>query len=292
MKANSLFLWSCCALVVAGGVALYIASQVFIDGEPSPSVVDRQEEERQAAVARQADRQPGNRQVLAEALGVGEDQIGTVGDIDRPLRDIAFDRPSGQSDPDASGEAPSVASALPPSPQAGTAPRLKGDENEQVRRLVAELSGETPVREALSSYFHPEPFDLRAYQADPNAYLQQIRPGRAFAPADPGPEVTPLESLSPGFYRILQGEQVVLRVRAEAGLPVTFYSPATGHFLANQLTTLTVAAGDDGIATATYKTGPGSLGLTDVVVASPVHSGQIQYRILVDLPGTVAGNQR
>ena len=158
--------------------------------------------------------------------------------------------------------------------------------------LVNEISGETPVKEAMSAYFRPEPFDRAAYEADPEAYLQKIRPGRAYSPAEPGPEVTPLESMSPGFKRILQGEQVVLRVKAEPGVPVTFYSPDVGHFLGNQLTTYTVAANDEGVATATYKTGPGSLGLTDVVVASPVHSGQIQYRIMVDLPEAVASNNR
>lgn len=254
--------------------------------DPTASLVLKQEEKRKAEAANELANRPTNRQALARALGLSENEIGRIGDVERPKRDYAF----GGDPQEESDAAPRVATALPPTPQAGRAPRLSGNENPQVRKLVSEISGENPLPQAMSSYFQDEAFDRQAYLADPDAYLQKTRPGRAFAPADPGPDVIPLESLSPGFVRILQGEQVVLKVKAEPGLPVTFYSPDTGHFVGNLLTTRTIAADNEGVAQVTYKTGPGSLGLTDVMVASPVHSRQIQYRIKVELPETVANN--
>ena len=72
-------------------------------------------------------------------------------------------------------------------------------------------------------------------------------------------------------------------------MPVTFYTPHVGHF-DNLLTTYSVAADDEGIATATYMAGPGSLGIVDILAASPVHSGQLQFRVKVELPDSVLDN--
>jgi hypothetical protein len=232
-----------------------------------------------------------NRQALAEALGLSQEEIVTVGGVDRPRRDVEPRvRPgedSSANSPEGAGQAPSVAESVP-FIRIGVPPRLTGEENSQVAGLMAELANPQATQTARSKYFKPEAFDPEAYRADPEAWLSKVRPARAFYPAQPAPDVTPLATLSRTFQKILQGEKVVLRVKADPGMPVAFYTPQVGHF-DNLLTTYTVAADDGGIATATYVAGPGSYGLVDILAASPVHSGQIQYRIQVELPSGPAG---
>ena len=158
--------------------------------------------------------------------------------------------------------------------------------------MLAEMSSpqkpgdqaDSPGGRVVTSWAEVEPFDRAAYEASPNEYLNKIRPARVFDPAQPGQDVTPLEQISPGLQSVLQGEQVVLKVKATPGSPVAFYTPQVGWFTENLLTSVTVKADETGIARVTFKAGPGSIGLVDVLAASPVHSRQLQFRIKVDLP--------
>lgn len=134
-----------------------------------------------------------------------------------------------------------------------------------------------------SALFEPEPFDREAYEQDPESWLNEIRPGRVFQPAQPGEDVVLIAGRSPVFQQVLQGERVNLEVEIEPGAPVTFYTPQVGEF-PNRLTTHSVAADDQGIARTTYLAGPGTLGVIDIMAASPVHSGQVRFKVRVSLP--------
>ena len=108
-----------------------------------------------------------------DALDVDASSLAVVGDIVRPARDIDF------------GEEASVVENPSCSPFAypGRSPLLVGDENSQVAGLFQELQDSSGSESAKSTFFRPEPFDSLAYSADPQAYLNQIRPARAFHPA-------------------------------------------------------------------------------------------------------------
>ena len=76
---------------------------------------------------------------------------------------------------------------------------------------------------------------------------------------------------------------MVLKVNAEAGLPVTFYTPDGGEF-DNRLKTVTVAANDEGVAETIYSAVTGTAGIVDILAASPAHSGQVRFAVKVELP--------
>jgi hypothetical protein len=85
------------------------------------------------------------------------------------------------------------------------------------------------------------------------------------------------------LYSVLQGEKVVLRVMAEPGAPVTFYSGRLGQF-PNQLATVTIAADKEGVAQTEFLASAGTRDEIDIVAASPLHSGQVRFLVQVTLP--------
>ncbi len=95
----------------------------------------------------------------------------------------------------------------------------------------------------------------------------------------------PIATTSEVFQNILQGEKVILEVKAEPGAPVTFYTPQVGEF-ENRLTTQSVAANEKGVAKTVYTATAGTKGLVNVLAASPVNSGQLRFKINVSLPET------
>lgn len=210
---------------------------------------------------------------LNESLGVDESDFVEVGGVKRPTRDVAFNKTSTKP----------VVSEKSVLPHPGNTPAVPKDAHPDVKALFAELAKEKPDPAAISSLFAPESFDQKAYKADKASWLSQIRPGRAFQSAQPGPEVEPIETETGVFQNVVQGEKVILEAKVTPGAPVTFYTPQVGEF-SNRLTTQSVEAAEDGIARATYTATAGTLGLVDIVAASPVHSGQLRYRVRVSLP--------
>src|SRR5690606_10279160 len=83
---------------------------------------------------------------------------------------------------------------------------------------------------------------------------------------------------------------VSLRVRAVPGAPVTFTSLDMGAFQ-NRLASITVRADGEGVAVARFTGTPGTLGLTNVLAASPLTSGQQHFTVSV-LPADPAALQR
>ena len=212
---------------------------------------------------------------LAEALNVGEEDLTVIGGIKREKRDVGFNSVGNKK------TRPDYSKMQFRSP--GESPRLKGNENPQVSGLLAELKQENKPLAAVTSYVKPEPFDREEYDKNPRDYLDKVRPGRIFDTAKPGPGVTPLVRASQNMFTVLQGEKVVLKVNAEPGSPVTFYTGQVGEF-DNRLSTYTTQANEEGIASTTYHATSGTRGLIEIAAASPVHTGQLQFFVRVSLP--------
>ena len=129
----------------------------------------------------------------------------------------------------------------------GTTQPVRPDANPQAASVGEALKNRNHP-ERLSPIITPAPFDLAAYQRNPQAYLNVIEPGRVFQVAQPGPEVPRIAPLSPLAVAIPQGSSTPLQVRVPPGMPVTFTSFDLGRFAENQLTSITVAANDQGVA--------------------------------------------
>ena len=82
---------------------------------------------------------------------------------------------------------------------------------------------------------------------------------------------------------MIQGEKVILNAKVEPGAPVTFYTPQVGEF-ENRLTTQSVAANEEGVAAVTYTATEGTLGIVNIMAASPANSGRLNFRVNVSLP--------
>jgi hypothetical protein len=164
----------------------------------------------------------------------------------------------------------------------GRTPPVPRDANPNVRSVAEALdTGDFPER--LTPLQSPRPFDQGAYLANPQAYLDVVEPGRVWQSAQPGANVPRIESLSPRLSRIEQGQSVLLKAKTVPGAPVTFTSFDLGAF-DNQLTSITVRAGDDGIARATFSGTPGTYNDVNILAASPMTSGQLKFVVNVQLP--------
>jgi hypothetical protein len=167
-------------------------------------------------------------------------------------------------------------------PKAGTAEKFSPDLNPQVK-FVADALRSQERAEQLSVAILPKPFDLAAYQADPNAYLNEIAPARVFQAAQPGPKVPQLQPVGGTHHQVKQGDSATLQVRALPGAPVTFTSFDMGEF-ENRLTSITVKASEEGVAQAKLKGTPGTYNWVNILAASPLSSGQVKFAVFVELP--------
>ncbi len=173
----------------------------------------------------------------------------------------------------------------------GVTPHLKPDTNVHTKSVAEALKDPEKLGHRLSALIAAPAFDREAYEKDPQPYLDTIEPGRIWQSAKAGAGVVSLRRPkgTKYFHELIQGDTVKLEAVAEAGMPVTFYSPRLGQF-ENQLTTITVAADAEGIARADFKASSGTRGEIDILASSPVHSGQVRYLVKVVLPKKVAAN--
>ncbi len=267
--SKRVFVSLCLVFVLGVGVLCYGSWRNWFDG--GENQVRETAEGDHGSVAEDSPHDPR----WLEALDVKESELTTIGDVIRPSRDVDFKGDAGRS---------KESTFKSPFAYPGKSPSLKGTENSQVAGLFQELKDPEGPLAARSALFPPEPFDLEAYQAEPEAYLSKIRPGRVFYPAQPAQDVSPLRPKSSKFNKILQGETVVLRVKADPKSPVAFYSSdGVGRF-DNQLKSITVAAGEDGIAEVRYTAVAGTVGLQSILAASPLHSQQLKFVVKVALP--------
>ncbi len=164
----------------------------------------------------------------------------------------------------------------------GTTQPVPFDANPMVAS-VAEAMKKGGHSERLSSMIIPARFDPQSYAADPQKYLNTVEPGRVWQSAQPGPGVTRAGLASKAFSEVLQGEAVPLKVKVLPNAPVTFTSIDLGAF-SNRLTSITVAADQDGIATAQFIGTPGTYNDVNILAASPVTSGQVKFVVTVVVP--------
>ena len=148
------------------------------------------------------------------------------------------------------------------------------------------------VLEALKTRTHPErlslmhppekPFDKAAFEADPAAYLNVVEPGRVFQTEQPSKEVPALTVVGSAYKRAVQGDSVVLTVKGVALAPVTFTSTDMGAFAENKLNSVTVRADDQGVAKVTFVAASGALNDVNIMVGSPLASGQAQFKVDIE----------
>jgi hypothetical protein len=162
----------------------------------------------------------------------------------------------------------------------GTTTGVRPDANPQAASVGQALHDRNHP-ERLSPIIAPQPFDRAAYHADPAAYLNVVEPGRVFQVAQPGPDVLRIQAVGPTLATIDQGGTVPLRVHALAGMPVTFTSFDLGRFAENQLTSISVAADDQGIAHVTFVGDSGTINEVNILAACPLTAGQVTYHINV-----------
>jgi hypothetical protein len=198
------------------------------------------------------------------------------------------------SDPSNAVSLPSVAPSVgastvtstatpPPDPVepdfVGLTPAIPGDANANVRSVVeAARSGTNPER--LTPLLAPAPYDHQRFLADPQAYLDIVEPGRVYQSAEPGEQVPQLDVVGDAVATIPQGGQTILRVRTVPLAPTTFTSFECGAF-ANHLTSITVQADAEGVASAVFTAPPGTLNDVTILAGSPLASGQVNFCVTV-----------
>jgi len=165
----------------------------------------------------------------------------------------------------------------------GQLPSVRPDANPQTRS-VAEALRDKDKPERLSPLIQPKPFDPKAYQANPKAYLNVVEPGRVFQTAQPAKDVPRIRPLSPQLQNVKQGESVKLRVQAKPNYPVSFCSFDGGTFKETGLNSITVQANEVGVAEVTFVGSPGTINECNVLAGSPMASGQVKYMVNVTKP--------
>lgn len=218
-----------------------------------------------------------------QTSGSAEAPSVVVGGVARPQRDFPSAAASAAAVPASAGDGNADDPESPfDFPDYGKSPAIAVDANVQVA-AVAKALQEKNRPELLSPLIAPRKFDPVAYASNPQSYLDSPEPGRVFATAQPGPDVVEIQRQSGYYTPVLQGERVNLRVQAPAGAPVSFTSFDLGLF-SNQLTTITVAADDSGVATAEFLASTGTIAKVNVLAGSPVTSGQVKFVVDISLP--------
>lgn len=137
--------------------------------------------------------------------------------------------------------------------------------------------------ERLSINARPTPFDRVAYVRDPASYLNIIEPCRIYQTGDPAtaePLVTP-DGHHAAMVRVAPLAEHALQVLTWPGYPATFTSLDRGAFQ-NGLTSITVQADTDGVATAQFTATAGTTDRVRILAASPLAAGNVTF--LVDIP--------
>jgi hypothetical protein len=170
----------------------------------------------------------------------------------------------------------------PPEMDYGMTQPVRGDLNPQTKSIVEAVQTKSHP-ERLSPLIPPKPFDPVAYKQNPKSYLEIVEPGRVFQTANPGKDIPAIVAMSPPYQEVIQGKSVKLLAKAVPGMPCTFTSFDLGHFQ-NQLTSVTVAANEQGVAEADFFGAPGTINEVKILASCPVASGQIRFIVNVKKP--------
>ncbi len=202
----------------------------------------------------------------------------------------------------ASESASAIAAVLPAGsvPTAALTAPTHPTASATTQALLREAQSSQRFAYRLSETVAPPPFDVAAYRADPQRYLEEPAPGRVFQSLPAGRGVPALGLAGPGRFAAVQGQGVTLAVRVHAGVDagssagadavvgaaVCFFTNDGGVF-SNGLSTQTVAADADGIARVTYTATPGVSHFVNILAGSPMASGQVALLVDVADPGLV-----
>lgn len=210
----------------------------------------------------------GNQEVKHEPLPEGWVEVGGVR---RPMTDVERKRNLKQK-------------TTPTGYHPGGSPRVKKDANVYAKS-VYEARNNKKLQYRFSSMQTAPKFDRKAYDKDPKKYLQEVAPGRINQALPAGKDVTPIKRVGKYIYdNVVQGESVKLQVKTEPNVPTTFHTNRLGHFKENQLTTITVASNEEGIAEVEFEISGGTQDSIDVRAVSPVHSSDARWLINVVRP--------
>ena len=221
--------------------------------------------------SRQADRRGDQVTSLRhQATKINRKNWRKMGGIDRPPVDFAK-----QSQPIPENSAS-------PFSKAGFSPKLPVNLNANTRS-IAEAASTGKFPERLSVMVEPPKFNKKEFSKSPQKYLDVVQPGRVFQVLPKGPDVKPIGEVGEQYFELIQGEMAVLKAKADPGMPVTFYSGRLGQF-ENGLTSQTLLADENGVATAKFKASTGTHGDIDIIAGSPTRSGNARYLVKVILP--------
>ncbi len=154
----------------------------------------------------------------------------------------------------------------------------------------AARGGDNSLAHRISPYVEVPAFEPEKWESDEQyrkEYLDQHVPGRVFRTAQPGPNVPLLRPSGNRFHRIEQGQEVTLKALAPPGSAVTFTSFDLGKFKESQLTSVTVPADDNGIASATFVATKGTHHDCRILAGGPMTSGQVRYLVTITIPPEV-----
>lgn len=268
-KQISVFVACAAAVVAIAALILWPTNDPRFDERPSADAARRTDEDGKTGTQPR----PGKGGKPGETVEPG---FVIVGGVKRPVTDVAPAAGQEKAKPVASGDdwIPEDVAL-----EYGRTPPVKSDANPQVK-LVSEAirTGKHPER--LSVLHPPAPFDWAKYQADPEKYLAVPEPGRVYQTAKPDLGVPVLAPTTSRFLSTPQGEPITLEVETLPNSPVTFTSFDLGRF-SNLLTTMTVAADDNGCAQVEFTGAPGTIDDVEILAGSPMASGQVKFIVHV-----------
>lgn len=128
--------------------------------------------------------------------------------------------------------------------------------------------------ERVSSLVAARPFDVEAFEHNPEGYLAVVEPARCFQTAQPGaPDAVYLKAISDPILEVQPGKSAPLMVRGVPNMPVTFTAFGAGTFHENDLASVTVRADAHGFAMVHAVPPQPGRGDMRVQVGSPVAVG-------------------
>ena len=171
--------------------------------------------------------------------------------------------------------ASAAAAAAPFRPTRDDLPPL-GKRNQQSVAEAARLG----KPERVSPLVAAPPFDLEAFNRDPEGYLAVVEPARCFQTApSAGPAPVYLKAMGDLDVEVDPGANAPLIVRGVPNMPVTFTAFGSGTFRENDLSSVTVRADAHGFAMVHPVPPPPGRGDMRVQVGSPVAVGNQVFAV-------------
>jgi len=171
-----------------------------------------------------------------------------------------------------------------PEPPKGVSPQ----DNPGARSVMEAIAtGKHPER--LSPLIAPQAFDRKAWEADPQGYLDIVEPARCYQTARSDSGAPALDPASPSWSTLRAGETTLLMVMGTPNAPVTFTAFDGGTFKENGLGSVTVRGDARGYASVHFTTQATDSGPHTVLAGSPLAVGN--QRLFVEvLPNATAEN--